>query len=174
MSEDILARIESEREEKCREIDAKRRELAAIETEADDMERAIAVLRVIPDHSLASLESAARVLRRLAGDANHNATVEKAAPSTNGVHTVLTHQPRKQDLAGMTIEQAAIQILTENHGNPVNSRWLAEQAIGRGYTSGRKDTDRKKVVRSFSQTLGRIAQKQGAFERTPAGDFKLR
>lgn len=178
MSESILKKTEAE-------IAQKKLLLAVMQNELEVLERLAIVLRAIPNYTLADLEMAIQAARRLSGESSlDHRTVSPAPPDTNGSHvpqTNGTHSPlfppsvSANDMGGKTILEAAVQLLRENGGSPVHFRKLAEEAMRRGYSSGRRDSNTTKIVRSFGQTLGRIAMMEdGGVERVKEGEFQLR
>jgi len=153
------------------EIGQKREEAAALKAEMDQLERVANMLQAIPDSSPSDLEMAAKVLRRYSGDAPP-VSVPVEVETIIGAKESLP-KATQDDLAGLTILEAATKILRERHGEPAHFRQLAMAAISRGYRSGRKDSGDKQVVRSFAQTLQRIAKSGGAIERVGDGVFCL-
>jgi hypothetical protein len=156
------------------EIARKREELAALQAELADLERAAEVIRANPQHSADDLEATARVLRRLAEESEEAGETRPHA-GTNGKPAAVGTRHWGSDLAGKTIVECARQILKERPGRSLHYKELADLAAKRGYSSGRKDSDPENIPRSFVQTLRRIArQDDGEFVKDGEGRFKLR
>lgn len=108
---------------------------------------------------LADLETAARVIRQLAGIAG---TTHHAS---NGIAGDTSPRARQgtTEFADKTILEASVQILREAKGRPMHYREIAAEAVGRGYSSGR-DKSYKSLERSFWDTLRRRAGDEVVFE----------
>jgi HB1, ASXL, restriction endonuclease HTH domain len=142
------------------EIDSKKAMRDAINTEIVELETA---LKVVDKAGLDDLETALKVLKRLADDEDDDEEEDdrrqpdNKAPEKRGF---IPPKPATSELAGKTIMEAAMMVLSEHPRRPMHFREIATDAIRRGYQSGR-DTDGETVITSFGQTLRREAYREG-------------
>jgi hypothetical protein len=186
MSNTALKKIEAEIACKRQRHGALKGELNQLENEIESLDRVANLLRCWDaDPAVADLELAVSVLRRVTGESSpptgrlENVEVGVCTPvsGVGGVSTEIlggSAPDGDKSLAHTTIMQAAVQILGEHPGEPLHYTELARMALNRGYDPGRKDSSVTKVIRSFGQTLQRVAKESGAVARAGDGRFVLR
>jgi hypothetical protein len=184
MSTNSLGKLEEEIARKHKRLAELRHEAEIVEKDFDQLQRAASLLHRIPDASAEDLEAALNALRGLGKTEQARIafpTESTARSETNGkpkesaadIHRSLNDAPPK-DLRGKTMTECAEAILKDHPGESLHYSAILKTAIARGYTSNRKNSDAKKVERSFAQTLTKESRRKGVVERTGEGMFRIR